>query len=170
MKLGFVRIFKASFSRFDREEKKRAFIVLHIAISLILFSLLFIGFNHIFGLTHGTPLNWMLAALVIVQIPVLWALRAGSVNQAILILLTAAWMMITILNRLLGGVHDIGIFGYFLIQLSSVVLLDWRYTTAYTTASILAVWWLAYLEKTNSWRQTWEPQNRWLWELAFSFC
>jgi PAS domain S-box-containing protein len=64
--------------------------------------------------------------------------------------MTIGWLAITEVSRNIDGVRDVAILGYVLILLGSGYLLGWRAAIAYTLASIVAIWGLAYLQTKDA--------------------
>lgn len=142
-------IFKPPVYENDGEKTRRAEILHYGSIVLFIFLLLLFLINRFVGTQGATSTSWLLLLVAVLQILIQWMIRAGYVEAASFILLTIGWGAITEISRNVDGIHDEAILGYVLVILGSGYLLGWRASTAYTLASIAAMWWLAYLEKNR---------------------
>ena len=130
----------------DVEITRRAEILHYASILLFTFALILAWFNLVIGSQIEKDANWILGLIAALQILIQWMIRSGRVNEASYVLLTLGWAAMSELARSVDGVRDSAILGYVLILLGSGYLLGWRIATAYTLASIAAIWWLAYME------------------------
>jgi len=130
----------------DAEKTRRAEILHYASVLLFTFSLILAWFNLAVGIQVEKDANWILGLIAALQILIQWMIRSGRVNEASFILLTFSWAAMSELARSVDGVRDSAILGYVLILLGSGYLLGWRIATAYTLASIAAIWWIAHME------------------------
>jgi diguanylate cyclase (GGDEF)-like protein len=128
-------------------EKTRRAEILHYG-SIILFASLITLYwiNIIVGTQVERDANWLVALVALTQILIQGLIRAGRVDTASHILLFIGWGTMTGINRSVSGIHDEAIFGYVIVILASGILIGWWLTTLYTLASIVAIWYLAFLE------------------------
>lgn len=133
----------------DLERTRRAEILHYITIAIFSFSAFMLLVNPIVQWVSSPFFLWLISGVAATQVLVQWMIRSRYVNHASLFLLSLVWALITLINRIEGGVRDTGMLGYVLVLLGSAILLGWRMTTVYALASILVVWWLAWLEITG---------------------
>ena len=137
--------------RFDDEpDKTRHALLLHFG-SVVLFVVPFflILLNLLFGNQAEQSINYLLAGLALLQIPVQIFIRNGQVRTATWILLVMSWVAMTWIASRVEGVGDVAVVSYFLILLGAGYLLGWRAVTLLTTWTIIAVWVLALFETTG---------------------
>jgi len=133
----------------DLESTRRAEILHYITIAIFFFAAFMLLVNPIFRWVSSPFFLWLVGGVAATQILIQWMIRSRHMSRASLALLSLVWILITLINRIEGGVRDTGMLGYVLVLLGSAILLGWRMTTIYALASILAVWWLAWLETTG---------------------
>ena len=124
----------------------RAQILHYASLSLAFAFLIFIIFNLLFGSQEEVSLNWALGLVILSQVLVQYLMRSGSIKRASLFELSIIWIVLTIISHGIGGMRDVAVLGYILIFLGAGILLGWIFAAGYTLASIVAIWWLAYLE------------------------
>ena len=128
-------------------EKTRRAEILHYGSIVLFISLLALYWiNIVVGLQVEKDANWLVALIALIQILIQWLIRTGHVDTASHILLFIGWATMTGINRSVSGIHDEAVFGYVIVILASGILLGWWITTIYTLASIVAIWYLAFLE------------------------
>jgi PAS domain S-box-containing protein len=134
--------------RFDDDpEKTRQAFLLHATSLLMIFvplAMIFLNLKNP-GVVENT-VNYALAGVVVLQIPVQWFMRKGYVRPLIFIVLLAGWSVLTWIASRMGGAGDVVVLGYFILLLGAGYALGWRTVTLLTTWTLLAVWTLAIFE------------------------
>ncbi len=138
--------FKAPVFPSDESKTRRAELLHYGSMLLFVFPLILISFNLLFGTQTEKSINWVLGLIAVLQIVIQRMIRSGFVNEASLILLIIGWAAMTVISCNVDGVRDVAVIGYILILLASGYLLGWPLATAFALASILVIWWLAYME------------------------
>jgi len=139
---------KSFFPQFEGEaERTRQAMLLHVA-SLVLFfvPILLIVLNVLIGGQAERSINFVLALIALLQLPVQFLMRRGRVREASGLLLFVCWVAMTWIASRVGGVRDVAVVSYFLILLGAGYLLGWRAVTLFTTWTILALWVVAIYE------------------------
>jgi signal transduction histidine kinase len=131
------------------EEKTRKALFLHIILisGIFLLSGLLIARNL---MTTSRPLpNVILSVLIFLFLVLFIILHRGHVYATSLIFVTAAWSGMTIVAVFSDGIRDVAVVVNIIVILVGALLLGQRTAIIFTLLSIVSVWVLALLEKTE---------------------
>lgn len=104
--------------------------------------------------------NWILAAVIVVIVVVLYLSHRGYVKPASFIFVVTLWSGLSYVAWAADGIRDIAFFAYTIPILIAGLLIGWRGAAAVTLSSILSGWVLAYAEATQRFNPTFdEPLN-----------
>lgn len=133
--------------KFDDPEKTRHAQLLHVVSLVLLFTFLsLIAVNMWLETRFGQMVNYVLAALAVLQVVTQILIRRGAVRVAGFILLLLSWASITWIPSMFDGVRSVVLFAYFTIILSAGYIFGWRMVMLFTFLSIYGVWVLALNE------------------------
>jgi signal transduction histidine kinase len=131
------------------EEKNRKAIFLHIILlsGVITLSGLLIA-RSVMVHTRSLP-SIILAVLLLLSFVLLFILHRGHVTVTSLIFVTTAWTGMTFAAFVSDGIRDVTVIVNIIIILAGALLLGQRTAIILTLLSIVSVWILAFLEKSN---------------------
>ena len=134
----------------DSEQTRHAKLLYYSTVLIIIFSLALYGINWHFGTDAEREQTWILGLLLLVQLPALFFIKAGYVNQVSFFQLTLIWGVMTTFGVTVGGIHDVAIMVYIIVMMSAAILLGWPATVIYMFLGILSVWWIAFLQESGT--------------------
>lgn len=107
-----------------------------------------------------SEINWILTAVVVVIVSVLYISHRGYVKAASFIFVVTLWSGLSYVAWAADGIRDIAFFAYTIPILIAGLLLGWRGAATVTLLSILSGWALAYAEAAQLFAPTLdEPLN-----------
>jgi signal transduction histidine kinase len=95
------------------------------------------------------PVDYILFALVVFIMFLLWLSHKGRVKLASSLFIFAAWIALTFMAVYSDGVKDISIVGYIVVIFLSTLLIGARYALIITILSITSVWVMVFVPPKN---------------------
>jgi PAS domain S-box-containing protein len=133
---------------FDDQEKTRtarilssfAWSAIGILLGVILLTIIFWGERF-----SSTPIR-ILFLIILLLAGVQIIIRRGYVRGASVFLISATWAAVTYQAWVADGIRDVAIIGYLIIVLMGSLLLGWREGAVVGVASVVTLWYFAFLE------------------------
>ncbi len=139
-----------------------------IAIALLLTMLWFVRLATGFGHLISTSMM-ILAALDLVIVGLLFALRRGYVDLSVSVLVLCAWLAITVLAWNADGVRDSAISAYFIVMLVASLLSGWRLALSIIGLTLGAGWAFVYAESVGLIASSADPASNLMTDYSFVF-
>jgi len=129
----------------ERHKTTARFIYVILITTLIIDSLMIV-IRLLNGVVLSNPTLRFLIGLLAFQIILLFVVKRGFVNLAVLALVIVAWLGVTYQAWSADGVRDVAAYAYILIILIAALLTNWQLSLVLSGLSILAIWVFAITE------------------------